>query len=569
MKIPLSGFEEYIDETILKRGLAYFRKGMVLSFDEAGPGEYDALVRGTEDYTVHLTVRNGMLEDHRCDCPYDKGQFCKHEVAALYYLQQEELGLSVKHPASKGKARPAAGKVKKPKPLAERVEDLLDKASPDELRAFLQEQAAGSASFRNLLLSSFAQHDAGESKATYARQVKAILRSARDRQGFVNWSAASHVGCAVIKLLTLARQHLQMEHWESAFFIATAVMEEMVAALQFADDSNGDIGSCIREACDLMYDLARQHGNEQRRSIILEYCLATFDKGIYSGWDWEVDMLRIALLLIEGKKEVEQLDERIGRLQGSDYTNKVAQELRYELIAKTEGAAAADRYVEAHLSSPSMRRIAISKAFEKGQYDKAMTTALDGVESEKKGKTGFRNEWYDWLLKIAQATDDGMRIIEHARYLFLNNSRPQQDYYEVLKRQVGPETWNDYLEKLLQDIAVTNRFLAFEMLAGIFVRESMLDRLVKLLSQSPSLARLADYEPLLAKAHAAELIELYATGVTDYLQQHTGRPHYQTACRFLRRMNKLGGRERVVALVSMLRAAYPSRKALLEELDKV
>ncbi len=566
MNIPLNGFVEYIDDAIAKRGLSYFRKGSVVSFEETGPGEYEAVVSGTEDYTVLLTVRNGMLTDHRCDCPYDMGPFCKHEVAALFHLQQDELGLRVKAPTVKeGKTR----KQKKPTGVSERVEELIGKVPPDQLRAFLREQAAGNPSFRNLLLSSFSQHDARESKSVYASQVKAILRSARDRQGFVNWSRASYVGRSVGDLLAQAQKKLDAGNWNSSFFIASAIMEQMVEALKYADDSNGDIGGCITVACDLLHELSHRHESEDQRKMLVEYALAAFDKGIYSGWDWEVDMLEIVMGMMKGKEDAGALDVRIDRLQGSDYRNGVRQKLRYELIEKTEGEQAADRYVEAHLSSPEMRRMAIMKRFERKRYDEAREIALDGIAVDKQGKPGYVVEWYDWLLKIAQATGDRERIIEYARYLFLNNFRPQQDYYEVLKRQAGAEGWNAFLEELLRDIAATNRILAFEMLAGIYVKESMPDRLVQLLRETNSLARMADYEPMLAKSHAAELIELYAAGVAEYLQQHTGRPHYQTACRFLRRMNKLGGKEKVLALISSFRAIYPSRSALMEELDKV
>jgi len=34
MQIPLEQFEQYIDETILKRGLSYFKKGRVSQVEE-------------------------------------------------------------------------------------------------------------------------------------------------------------------------------------------------------------------------------------------------------------------------------------------------------------------------------------------------------------------------------------------------------------------------------------------------------------------------------------------------------------------------------------------------------
>lgn len=44
MQIPLNGFEHYIDETILKRGLSYVKKGHVHEPEEKSYGEYEAIV---------------------------------------------------------------------------------------------------------------------------------------------------------------------------------------------------------------------------------------------------------------------------------------------------------------------------------------------------------------------------------------------------------------------------------------------------------------------------------------------------------------------------------------------
>ena len=99
MHIPLRHFEDFIDETILRRGLSYFKKGQVHEPEEIRTGEYEAIVEGTEDYTVRLTIKNGAITEHVCNCPYDMGPVCKHVVAVIFYLQQDELELEQKKSA--------------------------------------------------------------------------------------------------------------------------------------------------------------------------------------------------------------------------------------------------------------------------------------------------------------------------------------------------------------------------------------------------------------------------------------------------------------------------------------
>ena len=75
MKIPLATFEQVIDKTILKRGFAYFNNGAVSDFTEISKDEYEAIVSGTEDYTVQLNIKNNTIVSYNCDCPYDLGRF--------------------------------------------------------------------------------------------------------------------------------------------------------------------------------------------------------------------------------------------------------------------------------------------------------------------------------------------------------------------------------------------------------------------------------------------------------------------------------------------------------------
>ena len=130
MQIPFYQFEQVIDEKILQRGLTYFKKGHVHELEEVSPNTYEAIVEGTEDYTVRLTVENNVVTEYSCDCPYDLGPVCKHVAAVIFSLQEEELGFIKKT----GKTKKAAQSgVKKSKSVATQIDELMDKAKADNL----------------------------------------------------------------------------------------------------------------------------------------------------------------------------------------------------------------------------------------------------------------------------------------------------------------------------------------------------------------------------------------------------------------------------------------------------
>ena len=566
MQIPLNQFEQYIDETILKRGLQYFKSGRVNQVEEISPGKYEAIVEGTEDYTVQLTLKNGIISEYTCDCPYDFGPVCKHVAAVIFYLQQDVLDLNKKQKRTKTNqtAKPA-----KRKTVAQQVEELLEKTTHDELKQFVREKTEENAQFRNLFLSSFAQYNTDESKELYVKQVKSILKTASDRHGFIDWSASRQVGNAIDNLLKSAQKQIDNHNYKSAFFICTAVMEQMNEALEYSDDSNGDIGGSIEVACEMLYTIAQMQPPEEIRKLIIEYCFTALDKQIYSGWNWHIEVLRLAALLLKTEDEIERIFKQIDKVQRSDYEKEKAQTIKYEILLKTKGENAAEIYLEQNITNSILRQEAIQKALEKRDFEKAISIAKDGISYDLKGRPGLAKKWYDWLLKIAQAQNDSEKIIEYARLLFIDNFMNEQDYYQILKKHVKPEEWSEFVEAMIQDITTKKRWPDMNLIAGIFIKEEWWDRLLELVKKSPDLKTIDNYEKYLSKNYTNEIVELYANEILSYMENNMGRGHYKNACRYIRKIIKLGAREKANEIISYLRNEYPKRKALMEELNKI
>ncbi len=566
MHIPLRHFEDYIDETILRRGLSYFKNGQVHEPDEIRTGEYEAIVEGTEDYTVRMTIKNGAITEHVCNCPYDMGPVCKHLVAVIFYLQQDELELTQK-PAKAKSASPK--KTKKRKTVAEQVDELLEKTTHDELKQFVREQATLNAGFRNLFLSFFVQHNTGESKGIYEKQIKAILRGAKERDGFIGWSGAGHVGSAVDNLLDSAKKQIEKRNFKSAVLICTAIMEQMVGALQYADDSNGDIGGAIEAAYEMISTLAASQPAEDIRKLIFDYALSTVDKKIYAGWDWHVGMLRIAATLLTTEEEMESVFRELDKLHESEYEREETQSIKYEVILKTKGEKEANDFLEANITNPNLRRKVIQAALANGNYKKAISIAKGGIDYDKKKRLGLVIEWYDWLLKIAQAQGEREKIIEYARLLFIDNFSNKQDYYAILKKHVAPESWVSFVESVIRDITAKRRWFDKEHIANIFIKEGWMDRLLELVRKYPDLNTIAQYETHLSAKYTPEIVDLYLNALLEYVKKNVGRNHYREACRYIRRVIKLGAREKANELISFFRSEYPQRKALMDELNNV
>lgn len=437
------------------------------------------------------------------------------------------------------------------------------------MKNFIREKTELHPAFRQLFLSAFTHQHSNESKALYAKQVKAILRAATGRGDFIYWNQAGNAGKQISKLLTTAQNQIATKNVKSAIFICTAVMEEMTAALQFADDSNGDIGGSIDLAFALLCQIAKEALPEDIRLGLLHNCLHAFEKGIYSGWDWHLGMMELAAELLTNKEEVEQVIRQLEKIQDSEYERDMAERIIYSIIRKANGEKEAEAFIELYLANPNLRREAIDIAITNEHFEKAINLAKDGITLHEKDKPGLAKEWYDWLLKIARAQNDREKIVAYARYLFMSHFSNKQDYYQLLKTNVPSGQWTLFVEEIIQEITTKRRWPDTDLVAMIYIKEAWWDRLLKLLTQHPSLQRIEQFEKYLSTDYAGEIALLYEQSIYAYMQNSTGRSHYQIACRYLRRMLKLGARERVNEIIDHLRRQYPQRKALLEELDHV
>jgi len=578
MKIPLNEFEQHIDEDILKRGLQYFKKGYVTSVDELSGGEYEATVEGSETYTVHMEIKNGLINGSYCTCPYDWGPVCKHEVAVMFYLQQEELGIKAKS-KKEAKIKASSGlkdstKKSKKKTIQEQVDEILNMLSAEELKGYIGEYCEKDKSFRDMFLARYLHLIQPVSQEMYAKQIRAIVNSVAGRYGFLDYSAARKVGKAVYELSQLAERKMDDNNYREAMYMGCAMLEEMTKAIEQGDDSNGDLGGCIDAAQNILYRMAADCTDKAIRTDLFSYALNAFQKKLFKGWDWHFHLLDVAIELIETESDKKLIADLIDSVkptgQSWDYDYERARKMKLELIRKTEGEVEVNNYLEANLTNSDFRRELIQKAIKEKQYAKAITLAEAGIIADQKDKPGLVDEWKWHLLNVYQLQGDTTNIILHARYLFLNSSRfAPKEMFDLLKKNVSSAGWTTFFEQLVTDRRKSSKWINFNNIADMFIWEEQWENLLSLLIANKSLDNIAYVEKYLAKQFAEQLVGMYYVEIEDFLKESVGRSLYKTACKFIRRMIKLGGRDEADHLIAVLRKQYPQRRALMEELDMV
>ena len=576
MQIPLSQFEQVIDEKILKRGLSYYKKGLVRQLEEVSPNTYEAMVEGTEDYTVQLTVNKGVVTEYVCDCPYDQGPVCKHVAAVLFKLLEEPLQLNQKQTKTKSASKTKTATGKKRKTITEQISEMLDKASKEELIRLIKEETAKNTTFRNRIMLALEQYNDDISKDFYAKQIKSILRSARGNYGFMDWQSSKAVGHSTEQLLDIAQKASENKNYQNALFICFAVMEVLIPALSEVDDSSGILSDCITIAYELLLEMNDESNSETVSKQIFDFCFDHCRKNTFRDWDWHVDVLWLAVASAHTKEEYDCLLDYVEREQNHQtksyserHEAKQMQLVKYRLLEITIGNAAAEAFLRQHVENPELRRIAIENAMKQSDFDTAIAIAQEGIKQDQKQYPGLAKDWYDWLLRIAQAQINTPKIIEYARLLLIDYFNHNQDYYQILKQHVKPEQWNDYVDSLIKDIEAKERGRHSYLVAQILIKEERWEQLWNMVCKSSDLHYIEQYETYFSKRYPEQLAELYAKRILDYLERNVGRSFYENACRYIRKIIKLGERQIADEVIKTLRTRYPNRRALMEELSKV
>ena len=560
MRIPLNEFEQLIDEKILKRGLSYFKGGAITDFSEISTGEYEAIASGTEEYTVQLEISNNTITEYHCDCPYDMGPVCKHVVAVIFHLQQDELELnqpSISKP-----------KKKKTKSVSQQVKELLKVISHKELIEFVQENSKKDKKFRNYFLASFGHLSQNQSKEFYQKQIHSILQTAAGRDGWIGWSDMKYVANTTEPFLENAEKYLANNNYDNVYFICTALLEEMTEAFQYGDDSNGDLGYFVESAMELLSKLAQEKLPKALKEKIFEYCVSSFKQKLFEGWDWHLGMLHIASDLIERESDADIVLSCLDTIN-KEYERERAQLFKLDLLRKFKDEKEVGEYINKHISNSSIRTKEIEKAFKHKDFERVIKLSEDGIKCDEKDKPGLVKVWYNWLLKVAQAEKNTDKVIKYSRWLFIDNFHPEQDYYQILRENIEDQKWHPFLEEIIKEITPKHIWTYTELIRKIYIKEQWWDRLFLMLKQNLSMENIEENEQYLSKDYSSELIELYSERIINYVEKYIGRNHYQTACRYLRRMKKLGGNEQVNELIELFRKQYPQRRALMDELNRV
>lgn len=540
-------FENEINPIIYDRGYDYYLAGHIKESVNLGEREYLFTIEGTNEYEVFVKLdRHGNILDSFCDCPYDKGPVCKHEVAAYFQLLgivQEDSNYQANKPTT--------------------FHDVLNALTKEQLIEIIIDFTKDDETLEERLMFTYGKRDQ-EHELEYCRR---LIRSIEDkysgRDGFIHYDDVFDFANELEEVLEKAED---MDDLLVSTDIALLVLRAAVEAISYADDSSGAIGFVTDRAILILDEISKisVENNDDKRAIFKKI-LTAVDEEDYEFWsDFQYDLLAVSMnfaddenmrLTLMNKVEtlIEQTDDR--------YLIKSLRSLMLEVKEKYESKEEAEKFLHEHIHYHSFRKKAIQQYLRDKEYEKVIALAKDGEEKDAQ-HPGLVLSWKTYRYEALK----GLELKEEqqllARELFFAGD---VDFYEELKKLTDDE--EKLYEELKQKLKDLNTWRARDLLLELIEKENDLVELLQYVKEHPY--HIEKYSEKLAEFFKDDVIEIYERFIKTIAANSSNRKEYRNVCQTIKKFSKIGGERKKTELVETLKALYKRRPAFLDELGKI
>jgi len=545
----INDFAAHLDKAILARGLAYYQSGNVVSLEYDENDGWIADVEGSDDYTITVSLSDkGEILDTECDCPYDWGEYCKHQAAVFYALKSKLKSHKIQ----------SAIKTEKKKSLTE-VLNSLDKQT---LLSIVLDFSGRDRRMKEELLLRYSE------KTDTLKSARNVIRSTINpvtRRGFMEYADVSSATGGADTVLQMADDKIVSGDILTAVSLCVIVCSEMMALLDYCDDSNGYVGGTIGDAIGKISEAVSyvQKGDDQIFDIVFDHALDS----MYNGWtDWRMELLSAIVSLCNNQMNRDKMEQFLSQRQNAEnegwsweYENRQLQKLQYEIIKQFEGESAAVSYMEQHLDNSDFRRVIIQTAITDGQYEKALTLCLHGEQQDRQ-YAGLVKEWRDLRYTIYERTKDTPGEKTLGLELLLAGDF---EYFPKLKSMYKSDEWSAVLQGILEKLESNDRRGIY---VKILIREKLKLHLLDYCKKHAS-SILSHYQHLLPE-YKEDVGALFLKLIKESAARADGRKAYQDVCGLIQHYKKASGKVAYI-IRDELASTYAKRPAFLDELSKL
>jgi hypothetical protein len=553
--MKLSDFEEYFEDVILTRGKDYYSHGRIEKIEEIDNNDYIVEVEGTEYYTVRITMADSdKIVDTSCDCPYDWGDYCKHQAAALFALRSR---------TTKQKKSTTTGKKADLKailsnlPKAELINIILD-ISKD---------------YREIDKRLMFKYTSGKDKIANSKKlIKEYINKTKYR-GLIEWRNVDEAVQGAEITLEEAYEKMKDGEIKTAVLLCITILSTVVEMLEYCDDSSGVVGAIIEQSLAIIDEASLAAINLLNENQQKELFNAIFEEALnerYREWiELRIRLLGICIYFSKNENLRIKLEQQLNRmLKGitnhswqEEYEIENIKRLQLELIEQHDGKGRALQFIMDNIQFSPFREKAIAFLFEKEKYQEVIQLCKDGEELDRE-YGGLVQKWKKYRLQAYEELGD-IRGQRKLMLEFLYNN--EHDYYLKLKKLYQPDEWREIQEEILDTFR--NQSYPPSAYLKILKIENMKEELLEYCRAH--LSSIQDLYPFLMEDYFEEVNELFIKYIEMEAEQARDRRKYKNVCSMIQTYKKACGEVQAQRVINQLKQKYQRRPAFIDELGKL
>lgn len=562
-------WKKLFSKTILDRGYQYYSMGTVEDIDISDK-LITAVVSGSEDYEVEITLSDGEIEDMYCSCPYAAdGEYCKHMAAVLYEWSENKSAPTSDTNENDILFKPAHT-VKSRAAKHTAIERLVSEASENDIRSFLADVLTDNEKLCLRFYNTINRQSSEADLKGYFRQIDSIVRQYSGKDNFIGYYAADDFIAELEELIDKdIRPMIGNNNYMSAFEILNYIF--VVVGNVDIDDSEGGTGMLGNDIYQLWAEIIETAAPDDKRKMF-EWFTSHTDGTVI---DYLEEYIEQIITDAFNEKEFEQdkmkfFKDMVDRSEksNSDWNRKYAAEkwaVRYlDMLMKINSSdEQTENAFREYRKYPDVRKIYVESCIQKKEYNKAIELLDEGI-SEDKEYRGLVSDYSRKKKDIYLLTGNKAAYIEQLWTLVLETDVGDMEFYRELKGQYSYAEWSEQREKIF------GKLPKYTDKAEYYKEEKLYDRLLECVLKSSGLYMLERYETVLKKNYPEQLLDKYKTELYKMSVISGNRKHYSNMVAIMRRMKKISGGTKLVGQITEeWREKYRNRPAMMDELDKL
>ena len=536
---------------ILRRGEDYYADDAVDSLEWDGE-TVTATVWGTEKYAVEIDIADGRVDGMYCSCPYAEEDNCKHMAAVLFAVSEDDFPAPEQQPRRTDETS---------------LKDAVESLSAPDMRALLRKFARKYPDIAEQVMLKTAGRVTDGQVQEWMRRIVGLGDKHSERDGYISYRAA-RAYIRDMKALLNEKIDILLECGmpSEAFELTCKALSE--ASGGYVDDFDGGVGSLWRTCAEHWKNIL-SHMTPEEKNKAFDWLQENYRRWPVSHdilddflfWDSKPDAAFQEPEFL--RRKLELLDAQSAKSEEGSYAMESCVSYRLDIMKKLSMSAdEIERYEGEHYRIRSVRQRLLNAALKENRLEDAVKILRDSKKIDVKSP-GYIDKYSEKLMELYRELNRTDDLREELLFQLEHVRQDDLRYVEALKEVTPQEQWPMLRERLLS--METLSWVKGEILE----MDGLYERLFRYATSGKSMVFMDKFAATLGEKRPKETLIFYVDCLREDMKSASNQKRYAEFVKRLKPLSGLpGGAEAAASLAQEWRAAYPRRRAMLEELKK-